>query len=69
MTEAFVAEGDLWLCWEPSGDTFSLRPENDDRLSSINLDDLVAEHFRPGREPKTGDRHIGNVRITIEGLP
>ncbi len=32
----------------------------------VDLDNLVAEHFDASRERYTGDRLIGNVRITIE---
>ena len=77
MSEAFVIEGDLWLCAQDGGvDAF----EVDDR----DMDDIVADHFGAARKglpanayarenwgvkwEHVGDRHIGNVRITIERL-
>jgi len=32
------------------------------------LDDLVAEHFGCDQEKRSGNRHIGMVRITIEKI-
>ena len=77
MTEAFVIEGDLWLCSQEGGnaaDAFEI----DDK----DLDDIVAGHFGAVRKYASrddwferakwvhnGDRHIGKVRITIERLP
>ena len=79
MSEAFVIEGNLWLCSQEGGfaaDAF----EVDDK----DLDDIVADHFGAARKglpanayarenwgvkwEHVGDRHIGNVRITIERL-
>ena len=84
MTEPFVVEGDLWLYCQEGGfadDAFVLRDSEPDdlyeRLANVvsnshigsrGLDDLVAEHFGTVRQKGVGNRHIGNVRITIERL-
>ena len=80
--EPLVIEGDLWLRCQEGGfadDAFVFAVVEDPStlaqlarvLTNIHigddgLDDIVAEHFGAQREKPIGDRHIGNVRITIE---
>jgi len=69
LNEPFAVEGDLWLVCQEGGfacDSFTLKDENEQLPIGIELDDIVADYFGAGRILPSGDRHIGQVRITIE---
>jgi len=80
----FVIEGDLWLYCQESGianDAFVIRERElegfMEQLAAIaanthagvlRLDDMVTEHFEAEREEPFFNKHIGQVRITIERI-
>lgn len=82
--QPFVIEGDLWLRCQEGGfasDAWVLKQRELEgfteqlgvaitniHLGDVELDDLVVDHFGAVRQEGLGDRHIGQVRITIERL-